>query len=85
MAIGIGIGILLAPDKGSETRKKVADAANDLFDKFKDFLNISESEARRVPPEVTSCAYIMFLKSNEKLNKTWKNISVFRTVGNSKT
>ena len=56
MAIGIGIGILLAPDKGSETRKKVADAATDLFDKFKDFLNISESESEEAHPRKSRAA-----------------------------
>ena len=29
-AIGIGIGILFAPDKGSETRKKIKDGLDDL-------------------------------------------------------
>jgi len=56
MAIGIGIGILLAPDKGSETRKKVADAAADLFDKFKDFLKVSESESEGAYPRKSQAA-----------------------------
>jgi len=33
VAIGAAIGILLAPGKGSETRKKMADAAKDFSDK----------------------------------------------------
>jgi len=44
LAVGIGIGILLAPDKGSETRKKLADTAGDLFDKLKSFANSSEED-----------------------------------------
>jgi len=35
LAIGIGIGILIAPDKGSKTRQKLADAMNDLNNKMK--------------------------------------------------
>jgi len=32
VAVGAAIGILLAPDKGSETRKKMADAAKKFSD-----------------------------------------------------
>jgi gas vesicle protein len=33
IALGAIIGILIAPDKGSETRKKMADAAKDFKNK----------------------------------------------------
>jgi gas vesicle protein len=46
IAIGIGIGMLLAPDKGSETRKKLTDTASDLFEKLKGFVNRSEEEEK---------------------------------------
>jgi gas vesicle protein len=35
LAVGVCIGILVAPDKGSETRKKVTDAMNDIKSKLK--------------------------------------------------
>lgn len=49
IAVGIGIGILLAPDKGSKTRKKLADTAGDLFDKLKSFADSSEEDEQGTP------------------------------------
>ena len=37
--VGLVAGILLAPDKGSESRKKLAKAGRDLKDKFNDFVD----------------------------------------------
>ena len=39
MAVGAAIGILLAPAKGSQTRKKIADRTKDLADNLKDKIN----------------------------------------------
>lgn len=39
IALGIAIGVLIAPDKGSETRKKLADKGRDLKDQFNDFVD----------------------------------------------
>ncbi len=38
-AVGAALGILLAPDKGSETRKKIASKGKDLKDSLKTNLN----------------------------------------------
>ncbi len=38
-AMGAIAGILFAPDKGSETRKKIAQNTNDLGDNLKDSFN----------------------------------------------
>jgi len=39
IAAGVCIGLLIAPDKGSETRKKIADTASDWTDKLKNIFN----------------------------------------------
>jgi gas vesicle protein len=55
IALGIAIGVLIAPDKGSETRKKLTDKGRDLKDQFNDFvdswserLNALKGEAEEV-------------------------------------
>ena len=45
-AIGGVLGILFAPDKGSETRKRIAGKADDLTDSLKDKFNALMEEAK---------------------------------------
>lgn len=37
--LGILVGILIAPDKGTETRKKIADKGAELKNQFADFID----------------------------------------------
>jgi gas vesicle protein len=45
-AIGGVLGILFAPDKGSETRKKIAGTTDDLSKSLKDKFNVLLEEAK---------------------------------------
>ena len=45
-AIGVGIGILFAPDKGSKTRGKVKNGIDDLKNQTKSKLNFLDDETK---------------------------------------
>jgi gas vesicle protein len=44
IAAGVCIGLLIAPDKGSETRKRIAETTGDWADKLKNAFNKGQEE-----------------------------------------
>jgi len=55
-ALGIVAGILIAPDKGSETRKKIAQSGKDLKEKFNDFVETIQEKFEGVKHDVEQAA-----------------------------
>ena len=45
-AVGVGIGILFAPDKGSKTREKIKDGFDGMKDQAKSKFNTFENETK---------------------------------------
>ena len=56
LTAGILIGVLLAPDKGSETRRKLREQANDLKDQFNYFIDNLGNKAEDVAEDVDEFA-----------------------------
>jgi gas vesicle protein len=62
-AIGVGIGILFAPDKGSKTREKIKNGFDDLKDEVKTKFNSAEEEAKE-----------QFSQTKDELKETVENL-----------
>ena len=57
VAAGVALGMLLAPEKGTDSRKKIASLANELLDSAADFVkqvsNDSNASGTEDNPETT--------------------------------
>ncbi len=74
-AAGVILGILLAPDKGSETRKKLTKGGTDFTDSIKDKFNSFVDDITNRYEEVKTEAEESLNNGREKLDgvkKDWK-------------
>lgn len=55
-AAGIAIGLLIAPEKGADMRKKIVDKANDLGSKAGDIINAGKDKLSELSGKVANQA-----------------------------
>ncbi len=69
---GVAIGILIAPAKGSETRKKIVDGASDLKEDLSDFLHDTAENVKSGLASAESQAKDFLHKTREQMTG-WGN------------
>ncbi len=53
-ATGVLVGMLFAPEKGSETRRKISEKSNDLKTKFNDFIDSLSNRADEMADDLSA-------------------------------
>jgi gas vesicle protein len=72
---GAVIGLLLAPEKGSDIRQKVKDAANDFAVQLADLFAEGKSEFNNIKTKATRSAKDLQNTAEDKYNSVRENLS----------
>lgn len=72
--IGTILGVLYAPDKGLETRKKLKKDADDFMDKAEPVVNETIKKAKPMIAKVKEDAGPLIEKAKQKINETLEDI-----------
>jgi len=74
-AAGAVIGLLLAPEKGSDIRKKVKDAANDWACQLADLLAEGQTELNYIKSKATRSAKDLKANAEDRYNNVKESLS----------
>ena len=74
-AVGAAVGMLLAPEKGSDIRQKVKDAANDFAVQLADLFAEGKSEFNNIKNKATRSAKDLQASAEDRYNNVRENLS----------
>ena len=74
-AAGVVVGILLAPDKGSEIRKNIGKSAGDWADHLTDLFANAKGEIKDLGNKASRAAQIAASEASNKFNNVKENYS----------
>ncbi len=72
-AAGIAIGMLMAPDKGTEIRKKISDTVGDLTSRAGDLVSYGKDKLEQVTNTVTKQADGLYQDVSKRADKVKEN------------
>jgi gas vesicle protein len=73
-AVGALIGILVAPEKGSDLRKKISNGAGDVADEIGKLLKAGKEELSNLKQSVTKEARNLKGTAEESVNRVRENV-----------
>ena len=83
VAVGAALGILFAPAKGSEKKKKIADKGSDLKDNFKDSLSKLSDKISKSVDGFKDEAEDLIAEAEEKLKEEKANFDNLKDINKS--